>query len=354
MDVFDRIIEDNSWRFKNGYPDMDDPEDKGLLFEIVNGYLNEEDLEVSPEIEDLEVEDDENNKNNKTVKNSGVLENIITTKYAVDGQEIYNIDSFYNRIAKSSNSDKLFKLIIEGGKEKLSSGKKNIQGLDKELFDLVMATIKIPNGEPSELWFAIMYKGEVKGGVAGDTGITSDIDVNGVGVSLKNYNSLAVIDFGNLGKTVEGLLRDTINLFQILSGGRVTKTLTRNSINGILDLISTPEVESDLKEIMDMAETTKIQTIQRLGTQIQNSLEGGDTKSLARKFCRGIDINIADKLNEVKWWVTINKGTVYTESNDELYQKLKCKDDRLSEGVTTFKDLHLFVNGNYIFKEITK
>ena len=36
----------------------------------------------------------------------------------------------------------------------------------KELYDLIMGTIKIPNGEPSELWVAFMYKGEIKGGVA--------------------------------------------------------------------------------------------------------------------------------------------------------------------------------------------
>tara|TARA_B100000683_G_C12282032_1_gene470334 strand:- start:148 stop:753 length:606 start_codon:yes stop_codon:yes gene_type:complete len=198
-----------------------------------------------------------------------------------------------------------------------------------------------------------MYKGEIKGGVAGDTGITSDVDINGQGVSLKNYASIATLDFGSLGKTVEELLRDTINLFQILSGLKVKKTLTRNSINAILDAITSPDVESDMEEIIQMAETTNIATIKRLAAQIQSNLEDGDPKSLVRSFCRGIDVNIADKLNEVSWWMTINKGIVYTSSNKELFEKLRCtEDNRLSYGVSNFKDLHLFVNGNYLYKSI--
>jgi hypothetical protein len=38
-------------------------------------------------------------------------------------------------------------------------------------------TIKIPNGDESELWFAIAFGGLVKGAVAGESGIEADIEV---------------------------------------------------------------------------------------------------------------------------------------------------------------------------------
>jgi hypothetical protein len=38
MDVFDKILKEHSWRFPKGYPDMDNPKDKELLFSIVEGY----------------------------------------------------------------------------------------------------------------------------------------------------------------------------------------------------------------------------------------------------------------------------------------------------------------------------
>lgn len=338
MDVFDKILKEYSWKFPKGYPDINDEADKSLLFSIVEGYIKEEEeIGETPKI-----------------SNSDSLYTLLTTKYAVKGQDVYNVDNFYNSISKSSNSDKIFSLIEKGGNRKLISGQYTISGLEKELYDLIMATIKIPNGEPSELWVAIMYKGEIKGGVAGDTGITSDVDVDGVGVSLKNYANLGTLDFGSLGKTVEELLRDSINLFQILTGAKVKKTLTRRSINGVLDMITSDEVKKDIEEILDMAEETKVKTIARLAAQIKDNLEEGNPDTITKKFCVGINQNIADKLNEVSWWVTINKGKVYTESASELYEKLKCtSENRLSLGVSNFKDLHLFVNGNFIYKTIT-
>ena len=116
----------------------------------------------------------------------------------VQGQDVLNIDNFYSSLVKSPNSKKLFELIQNSGNKKLRSVHDSIEGLERELFDIIMGTIKIPNGEPSELWFAIMYNGQIKGGVAGETGITSDVDIDGQGVSLKNYSKINTIDFGSL------------------------------------------------------------------------------------------------------------------------------------------------------------
>jgi hypothetical protein len=337
MNVTDKLYTEWAWRTKTGVPDINNPEDKAILDKLVSELYNYD--EKKPELTEVE--------------SSTSLEQLIKSKYVVQGQDVLNIDNFYNSIVKSPNSKKLFNLISNSGNKKLRSAHDPIGGLEKELFELIMNTIKIPNGEPSEFWFAIMYGGQIKGGVKGETGITSDVDVEGQGVSLKNYGKINSIDFGSLGKTVEELLRDNINLFQILSGGSVTKSLTRDSINIVLDLINSPEVVSDIEEILKLAETTNIRAVKRLALQIENSLEERDPRSLVVRFCNGIDSNIKSKLNEVKWWVTIHNGVCHIESSQDLFEKLRCQNGKVSSAIVSFKDLHLFVNGNTLFKEVT-
>ena len=56
MDILEKIIRENCWRFDKGYPDMDIPKDVDLLNEIVEGYkykIKEE--EDSPESEKAEI-----------------------------------------------------------------------------------------------------------------------------------------------------------------------------------------------------------------------------------------------------------------------------------------------------------
>ena len=336
MNVIDKLYTEWAWRTKSGVPDINNPEDKAILDSLIKEF---NDFGIKKQII-------------SEIKSSSDLESVIKSKYAVEGQDVLNIDNFYNSLSKSPNRDKLFNLINKSGGKALKPSHDKILGLEKELFDIIMATVKIPNGEPSELWFAIMYNGQIKGGVAGETGITSDVDVNNEGVSLKNYNKIHSIDFGSLSKTVEELLRDSVNLFQILTGGKVTKSLTRPSINNILGLIDSPSVISDIEEILKLSETTNIQAIKRLALQIENNLEERDPRSIVTKFCNGIDQNIKTKLNEVKWWVTIHNGVCHIESSRDLYEKLRCVDNRLSQAISSFKDLHLFVNGNALFKEV--
>jgi hypothetical protein len=337
MDVVEKLYTDWAWRTKSGVPNINNPEDKAILDKLLKELYNFD--EKKPELTEVE--------------SSTSLEQLIKSKYAVQGQDVLNIDNFYTSITKSPNSKKLLKLLTNSGNKKITTSHNPIGGLEKELFELIMQTIKIPNGEPSELWFAIIYGGQIKSGVAGETGITSDVDVDGQGVSLKNYKKISPIDFGSLGKTVEELLRDSVNLFQILTGGRVTKTLTRESINIVLNLIDSPAVVRDIEEILKLSETTDIEAIKRLALQIESNLEERDPRSIVARFCNGIDSNIKGKLNEVKWWVTIHNGMCYIESSQELFDKLRSNNNRLSTAIASFKDLHLFVNGNVLFKEVT-
>jgi len=62
MDILEKIIRENCWRFDKGYPDMDIPKDVALLNEIVEGYK-------------YKIKEDESNELQQFVKDEG-LENI--------------------------------------------------------------------------------------------------------------------------------------------------------------------------------------------------------------------------------------------------------------------------------------
>ena len=47
MEVFDKFFQQNAYKFPKGYPDMDNDQDKAMLFEMVNNLIKEEDEEKS-------------------------------------------------------------------------------------------------------------------------------------------------------------------------------------------------------------------------------------------------------------------------------------------------------------------
>ena len=99
----------------------------------------------------------------------------------------------YDAIMKSADSDRLINQLIKGNSTiELQAGSTPIRGIYATLYDIIEHTIKIPNGNQSELWFAIAFKGKVAGAVAGAGGIETDIEVGDETVSLKNYNKVTV------------------------------------------------------------------------------------------------------------------------------------------------------------------
>ena len=329
MDFLDKVLLEWSARTEKGYPDLNNEQDLAIFESMFGFKLNED-----------------------SINDAGSFDRFLHTRYAVDGQEIINTDNFFTNLNKSSNKEQLLSLILNSGKKSLKTSHDTFSKLEKELFDIIMGTVKIPNGEPSELWFAIVYDGKIKGGVAGKTGITSDVEINGQGISLKNYNKIDNVDFGSLGNTVQELLRDSVNLFQLLTGSSVTKTLTGPSMNKVLDLISTPEVVNDIEEILKLGQDTSIPTIKRLATLIEDNLEERDPSSMVSKFCSGIDSNVKNKLNKVEWWGIIYNDVCHIESSKDLFEKLRCKENRLSPFVKSFKDFHLYINGKMVYQEV--
>ena len=277
-----------------------------------------------------------------------LFEQFIYQEYGVQGQEFRGLPELFNAIQANPKSVEIMDLITDLNKKPLKSGDYRIQGIDAILYNLINATVKIPNGHHSELWFAIVFNGQVKGAVAGDTGITSDVDVGADGVSLKDYERISTVDFGNLTGDTAILLKTAVSSFEMLTGMQINKSMTRDSINAVLDNLDSEELQNDIRSLMQISKDTEIKVITRFIDKLQRFMPAGDTERIVENFCEQLNNTILSKLKEVDWWGIISGGILYLETNNEMYQALKCVNNRISPAVANFKGYHLFVNGNRI------
>jgi len=218
MKVTDEILNEWSFRCHDGIVDLNDPKKLRILKEILdeNGIILNEGID----------------------SDAVTFEDFVKSKYLEEKQEIKYLDLLYNAIQKSPEKEKLFSLIQSSGNRSLVPGKSPIQSVEGTLFNLIMASIDMTNGEPSELWFAIMYGGKAKGGVATKSDIESDVIVSNDGVSIKNYKKIYSLDFGSLPADELKQLKQIINLLIVLTGVEFTAGLTRDSINNLLIQLS--------------------------------------------------------------------------------------------------------------------
>jgi len=278
--------------------------------------------------------------------------NFIKKNYLVPGQSIGDLTNFYR---DTINNLSLQQFIINPPQKELKTGVYPIRGIDRELYDTINNNVTISNGEPSELWFAIVYKGKVTGAV-GDT--TPDIEVNNQTISLKNYSE-TTFDFGTLDKDTSELLNSFLNLSSLLTSQPVNKSLTRTSINSILDLLESDEVKQNIKEILELEKTTSIPLIKNLATQIKrmmNSSNPNDLHNLVVEFCNEVNRLLQRKIKSADWWGLIIKGnaTLFLESADSIYENVKCTSDyRLSSAISNFKGYHLYVHGSQLSTKVT-
>ena len=310
--------------------------DNNIKSDIANGFQNLT-IDVTQE------------ESNSYFNNADQFVEFIMSEYAMEGQQFLVLPLLFEKINKSPNKDKIFSLITDLDKKPLKSGDYKIQGTDAELYQLISDTIKVPNGHYSELWFAIKFNGEVKGGVAGDS-IVSDIDVGADGVSLKDYNKISTVDFGNLTADTALLLKIAVNSFEMLTGMQINKSMTRDSINAVLDNLDSEELRTDIRGLIQISKDTEIKVIRRFVDKLQRFMPDGNPERIVENFCEQLNETIKSKLSDgnVKWWGIISGGTLHLKTSNEVYQALKCQNNRISSAVSNFKGFHLFVNGNRI------
>jgi hypothetical protein len=333
MKVTDEILNEWSFRCHDGIVDLNDPKKLRILKEI----LDENGISLNEAIDSDAV----------------TFENFVKNKYLEKEQEISGLDSLYDAIQKSPEKNELFSLIQSSGNRSLKPGKSPIRSVEGTLFDLIKSFIKMTNGEPSELWFAIMYNGKAKGGVATGSDIESDVDVNGSGVSIKNYTQISNLDFGSLPADELKQLKQIINLLVVLTGVEFTAGLGRDSINNLLNQLKSPSFQEDLREILRIGADTQIKALQNMYNAIVRYVPNGDVEKLVDEFVGGVNEIIAKKITKVKWWAIINKSTriLYLEPSDVIANRLYSKEGQLSPVFGQIKGNNLFVNGNRLLKD---
>jgi len=333
MKVTDEILNEWSFRCHDGIVDLNDPKKLRILKEILdeNGIILNEGID----------------------SDAVTFEDFVKSKYLEEKQEIKYLDLLYNAIQKSPEKEKLFSLIQSSGNRSLVPGKSPIQSVEGTLFNLIMASIDMTNGEPSELWFAIMYGGKAKGGVATESDIESDVIVSNDGVSIKNYKKIYSLDFGSLPADELKQLKQIINLLIVLTGVEFTAGLTRDSINNLLIQLKDPSFQEDLRGILRIGADTQIKALQNMYDTIVKYVPNGDVEKLVDEFIDGINKIIAEKITKVKWWAIINKdkGILYLEPSDVIASRLYSKDGQLPPVFGQIKGNNLFVNGNKLFKD---
>ena len=284
------------------------------------------------------------------------FEQYIKTKFSVEGQQIIGLPAMYDAVMSSDETDQLIDLITGPVKMRLATGVVPIRGVYSTLYNIIKNTIKIPNGDESELWFAISYGGLVKGAVAGESGIEADIEVGNQTVSLKNYEKIT-FDFGSLSSEGVQLLNSFLEMAKLLTGQDISKSKGREQINSVLDFLDTEKTETDIRRIIKLGDESDIPMLQNISKKLQSFYQLDDNlDTMIHAFCNIVDKMVVEKITSVNWWGMIIKSneTLFLEAADELAPILKCRNDRLSPAIANFHQNKLFVLGSQLNTKVTK
>jgi len=284
------------------------------------------------------------------------FEQYIMSKFSVEGQQIIGLNGMYDAVMNSPESDQLIELITGPTQMRLATGVVPIRGTYETLYDIIKNTIKIPNGDESELWFAIAYGGLVKGAVAGESGIEADIEVGDQTISLKNYEK-TTFDFGSLPTEGVQLLNNFLEMAKLLTGTEINKSKGRDQINQVLNFLDNEKTEADIRNIIEMGRTSDIALLKNIGTRLESFYTLDDNlDTMIHAFCNIVDKMVAYKIRSVGWWGMIIKSnkTLFLEASDEIAPLLMCRNDRLSPAIANFHQNKLFVMGSQLNTKVSK
>jgi hypothetical protein len=359
MTVIDQILNEWSFRCHDGIVDMNDPKKVAILNVILeeNGIESSDLKDVDPNSETTP------NTPKKELTEAEKFEIFIIKKYAVPGQGIIGLQNLYTAIDKDPQKTDLLN-IIEKTSKTLTSGEISLNETDKKLFNLIMQYVKVSNGEPSELWFAILFGGQVEGGVKEEgkkqSDIVSDIKVGSSKISLKNYTEINTLDFGSLSAENLAEIKHLFTIFSIISGKKLTPSLTRDSINNLFTVITSEEFLKKFEEFIEVVEKyPNIDILQKLYIVIKPLLkvstpdikDGKDIKEIVNNFIKKINEIIKAKINTVNWWAIIKGGkkdiqNLYLLPSDEVIKRITSTGGQLNSTIKQFKGNGLYVNGN--------
>ena len=359
------ILTEWTYRLPKGYPV--EVKDYDVLREILDEMT---DLPISKkeqivrQAQGLSEQDEEttDNEQSDTFYTYEQFESIIDNKYKFQAQKIENVPTFYRAILDlSPNEQRQIKNLLESDQPalELTTTKYQLSGIILTLFNLIASTIKIDNGNYSELWFAIVFKGKVAGAVGGGEGgdIETDIVItnNKDRVSLKNYKDTS-FDLGTLPPEAGNYLKRFESLAAVITERQPdTSSMTRPDINKTLKLLNTESIQSDIDQFLRL--NSDVPIIIRLQQQLREILyrqlgteEAENLDNITKRFCLQVDEFVKQKLSLVDWWgFIINRNILYLRSSESMIESSthieEDGDYLLGPAIANFKGGKLFVNG---------
>lgn len=228
MDIFDKFLNQVSYKFPKGYPDINDPKDKAMLLTLLEEYTGEKKvLKESSEVYDttikkaLDVEEIPRSKNKYTWNGEGGSSFSIQVKN--EDREVW--DKLYN-VAPPKKGE-------EEGETK-----------------------GVGNGEIALYWL-YNYSNSGVGVDEGRSGDDPDLFFNGVGVEVKAYSKhTGKIGLGRFGADKENLALLSVifginALSKALGGGDIGRTVNPTNFKGE-DLVPAFEQVLELEKIEDL------------------------------------------------------------------------------------------------------
>lgn len=272
-------------------------------------------------------------------------------RYIIGGQEVKGLPGLYTNLSILSPAEQ--KQCVKALKDKKQRSVKSftISGVDKLLFDAIYKTVKVTGGHVSEFWYAVVMGGVVKGGTAGDSGITSDVDVGSNKISLKNYKSLSGLDFGSLGDAA-GVISDMKSIIEMVTDVSINTSMTRNSIDKAITIFKSTLAYNNISDLMAL-DGKGIAIVQREINKLKRLMsKPGDIGSILKSLFTKLDALMESKLNQVDYWVVIVGTKVIVHSSAQVFSAVKSNyaTMELSKAISGFKGSHLFVSGIQIDK----
>ena len=252
MEGIERILNENTWRFKKGYPDMNNKEDVTLLEDIINGYLGEEEEDISLNVDD---------KNILNVKGG-------EAKDPPGGSETYNDTIRYVLYGQDYKG----KVIPKPNKKypyQQNTFSVTVDSSDREMFNKLFpvkppktgkevgtaGSLGVGNGEIALYWlYHFSDSADVREGRSGDD---PDLFFNDQGVEVKSWTK----DSGIHGLGRFGADKENLTLLAIIFGfnalstvfgeeGSTPKTVNPTNFNGF-QLEEAMEKVKEFKSIID-------------------------------------------------------------------------------------------------------
>ena len=279
------------------------------------------------------------------------FEDLLNQRYLSAGIEVENLTELYAQIlsAPPETNKRIIKMIHENTNRELVNGTFKLGEYELELLRIINSTIRIKNHVPHDLWAAIIYNGKVQ-----SNELVNNILVAHETLTVRNFNNTDQTDFGTLPPELDSYFRKIINLNAILLDQEINPNIDRDGVNNLLVKLGTPETIADIQKVINLAKTTEDNVIARLGKSYETLLNGTSVQEIVATFCQKVNEMIYQLLKVHNYWAVIVRGKFYVAPAEDIFDKLKCKNNKLSKAVLNFGDSHLWIDSREIYEEIVE